>query len=102
MRRLVMRRFPQILLAAALVSGVSAVAQVSVPETPFDSAAEPLKFPDNIPLGEAAGVGTNSKGDVFVYTRTGHPTVSLGTSRAFAHRCSRLVPFCRRRKIVAG
>ena len=37
---------------------------------------EPLKFPDNIHLGEAAGVATNSKGDIFVYTRTGHPTIS--------------------------
>src|ERR1700730_14557300 len=100
MRRLVMRRFPQILLAAALVPGISAVAQVSVPEIPFDSAAEPLKFPDNIPLGEAAGVGTNSKGDVFVYTRTGHPTVSLGTSRAFAHGGSRLFQFDRTGKFV--
>jgi NHL repeat-containing protein len=95
-----MRRFPQILLAAALVSGIPAVAQVSVPEIPFDSAAEPLKFPDNIPLGEAAGVATNSKGDVFVYTRTGHPTVSLGTSRAFAHGGSRLFQFDRTGKFV--
>jgi DNA-binding beta-propeller fold protein YncE len=95
-----MRRFLQILLAAALVSGIPAVAQAPVPEIPFDSAAEPLKFTDNIPLGEAAGVGTNSKGDVFVYTRTGHPTVSLGTSRAFAHGGSRLFQFDRTGKFL--
>jgi NHL repeat len=95
-----MKRFLQLVLAATLLSGISALAQVSVPEIPFDSAAEPLKFPDNIQLGEAAGVATNSKGDVFVYTRTGHPTVSLGTSRAFAHGGSRLFQFDRSGKFV--
>jgi DNA-binding beta-propeller fold protein YncE len=67
-------------------------AQSSMPEIAFDS-ADPLKFPDNIYLGEVAGVATNSKGDIFVYTRTGHPTISLGTSRAFAHGGSRLFEF---------
>ena len=42
-----------------------------MPEIAFDSAADPLKFPANIHPGEIAGVATNSKGDVFVYTRTG-------------------------------
>src|SRR5205823_7291165 len=69
-------------------------------EIPFDSVADPLKFPDNIYLGEAAGVATNSKGDVFVYTRTGHPQVSLGGARAFAHGGSRLFQFDRTGKFV--
>ena len=38
-----------------------------------------LQLPDDIYLGEVAGVATNSKGDIFVYTRTGHPTITLGT-----------------------
>jgi hypothetical protein len=95
-----MRRFLQLLLAATFVSGIPLLAQLAVPEIPFDSAAEPLKFPETIPLGEAAGVATNSKGDVFVYTRTGHPTVSLGTSRAFAHGGSRLFQFDKSGKFV--
>src|SRR5207247_4938989 len=51
-------------------------------------------------LGEVGGVAANSKGDIFVYTRTGHPTISLGTSRAFAHGGSRLFQFDRTGKFV--
>ena len=60
----------------------------------------PLTLPDDIYLGEVGGVATNSKGDIFVYTRTGHPTVSLGSSRAFAHGGSRLFQFDRTGKFV--
>src|ERR1700691_52453 len=83
MRRLLLNSFTVILLA-----GIPAAAQ-SVPEIRFDS-SDLLKLPDNIYLGEVAGVATNSKGDIFVYTRTGHPTISLGTSRPFAHGGSRM------------
>jgi DNA-binding beta-propeller fold protein YncE len=95
-----MRRFLKISLSAALLAGTPASAQLSVPEIPFDSAVDLLKFPDNIHMGEAAGVATNSRGDVFVYTRTGHPTVSLGTARPFAHGGSRLFQFDRTGKFV--
>jgi DNA-binding beta-propeller fold protein YncE len=40
-----------------------------VPEIPFESAPDVLKFPPNIYLGEGIGVATNSKGHIFVYTR---------------------------------
>jgi NHL repeat len=85
-------------IAATLLAGIPARAQ-SGPEIRFDS-SEPLKFPDNIHLGEAAGVATNSKGDIFVYTRTGHPTISIGTSRPFAHGGSRLFQFDKTGKFV--
>ena len=55
---------------------------------------------DDIYLGEVGGVAANSKGDIFVYTRTGHPTISLGTSRAFAHGGSRLFQFDKTGKYV--
>jgi DNA-binding beta-propeller fold protein YncE len=87
-----------LLFAAALISGVSAVAQ-SVPDIAFD-ASEPLKPPANIHLGEVGGVAANSKGDVFVYTRTGHPTISIGTARPFAHGGSRLFQFDKNGKFV--
>ncbi|HSP68366.1 MAG TPA: peptidyl-alpha-hydroxyglycine alpha-amidating lyase family protein [Bryobacteraceae bacterium] len=87
-----------LLFAAALISGVSAVAQ-SVPDIAFD-ASDPLKLPANIHLGEVGGVATNSKGDVFVYTRTGHPTISIGTARPFAHGGSRLFQFDKNGKFV--
>jgi len=95
-----MRRFVLTAACLAALSGRPIVAQVAVPEIAFDSAVDPLKFPDNIYLGEAAGVATNSKGDIYVYTRTGHPTVSLGGSRAFAHGGSRLFQFDKTGKFV--
>src|ERR1041384_6438405 len=87
-----------LLFAAAIISGVSAGAQ-TVPEIAFD-ATDTLKPPANIHLGEVAGVATNSKGDVFVYTRTGHPTISIGTARPFAHGGSRLFQFDKTGKFV--
>jgi hypothetical protein len=63
-----------------------------VPEIPFDSAATLLKLPANLHLGEAAGVATNSKGNIFVYTRTGEDA-TMGGSRFFTHGGSRLFEF---------
>ena len=94
-----MRRLVQISLAAALFTVFPAAAQFSVPEIAFDS-SEPLKLPDNIHLGEVGGVAVNSKGDVFVYTRTGHPTISIGTARPFAHGGSRLLQFDKTGKFI--
>jgi DNA-binding beta-propeller fold protein YncE len=84
---------------AALLATTPTLAQFAVPEIRFES-VDPLKFPDNVHLGEAAGVATNSKGDLFVYTRTGHPTVSIGTARPFAHGGSRLFQFDKTGKYV--
>src|SRR5947199_6948197 len=95
-----MRRFLPLLLAATLLAAFPAAAQNAIPEIAFDSAANPLTLPDDIYLGEVGGVATNSKGDIFVYTRTGHPTVSLGGARAFAHGGSRLFQFDRTGKFV--
>jgi len=94
-----MKRYLLSLLASTLLPGLTLAAQ-SVPEIRFDSDPSPLKLPDNIHLGEVAGVATNSKGDIFVYTRTGHPTITIGTSRAFAHGGSRLFEFDRNGKFV--
>ena len=88
-----------LIISLGLLSVLPAFAQFSVPEISFD-AAEPLKLPDNIHLGEVAGVAANSKGDVFVYTRTGHPTISIGTARPFAHGGSRLFQFDKTGKFV--
>src|SRR5436190_18494035 len=41
----------------------------NVPDIPFDSVPNFLKFPPNLHLGEGIGVATNSKGHIFVYTR---------------------------------
>src|ERR1700730_6066914 len=94
-----MTRFLLLLLAVTFLGALPASAQTA-PEIAFDAVANPLTMPDDIYLGEVGGVATNSKGDIFVYTRTGHPTVSLGGARAFAHGGSRLFQFDRTGKFV--
>src|SRR5476651_1659798 len=59
------------LLAAAPLYAQSKAKAQNVPEISFDSVPNFLKFPPNIYLGEGIGVATNSKGHVFVYTRSG-------------------------------
>src|SRR6202521_2730398 len=44
--------------------------QQSVPEICFDSVPEFLKLPPGMNFGEVAGVAVNSKGHVFVFTRS--------------------------------
>jgi DNA-binding beta-propeller fold protein YncE len=85
-------------LTAAILFAASAWAQV--PEIGFDSNANLLKYPDSVSIGEVAGVATDSKGNIFVYTRTGHPTITIGTARPFAHGGSRLYEFDKTGKFV--
>jgi len=79
---------------------ISASVFAQVPEIQFDSVPNALQLPANIYLGEVGGVATNSRGDIFVYTRTGHPTVTIGTMRPFMHGGSRLFQFDRTGKYV--
>ena len=95
-----MKRLIQALLTASMITVVPATAQKEAPEIRFDSVPEALKLPAGLYLGEVAGVATNSRGDVFVYTRTGHPTITIGTARPFAHDGSRLFEFDRNGKFV--
>src|ERR1700741_1662313 len=81
-----MRRLSELLLiGVALFFATPLLAQISVPEIPFDSVPNLLKYPDNIVMGEAVGVATNSKGHIFVYTRSGLLSYTVGTSRQFGH-----------------
>src|SRR3954468_22886108 len=79
-------------LVAALALGASLAAQ-NAPEITYDANADLLKLPDNMHMGEAAGVATNSKGHIFVYTRTGASHATVGTSRTFYKAGSRLFEF---------
>ena len=81
-------------IAALAVAG-SLSAQIA-----YDSAPDFLKLPEHIYLGEAAGVATNSRGNIFVYTRTGGANSTLGASRVFTHGGSRLFEFDRNGKFV--
>ena len=95
-----MRRTLQIALGLLALGVTSLGAQLVVPELTYEAQIEPLKLPGNLNFGEVAGVATNSKGDVFVYTRTGHPTISLGSARPFAHGGSRMFRFDKTGKYV--
>ena len=83
-----MKRFLPALLAATVLAGLPAAAQ----DMPFTT-SQPLQMPKDTYFGEAAGVATNSKGDIFLYQRSGQPTVSLGGSRAFAHTGAQMLEF---------
>jgi DNA-binding beta-propeller fold protein YncE len=86
------RRLTAIAIAATL-AGALLGAQATAPEIPFDADAGLLKTPPDVFVGEVAGVGTNSRGQIFVYTRTGHPYATLGDNRTFLRGGSRLFQF---------
>src|SRR5687768_7667383 len=79
--------------AAILVLGGSLIAQTGVPEISFN-ATDLLRTPAEGPfVGEVGGVGADSKGQIFVYTRTGHPYATLGDNRTFSRGGSKLFVF---------
>jgi NHL repeat len=86
--------------AGVLAFSGSLLAQSGVPEITFDSNADLLKTPDNVFVGEVGGVGQNSKGQIFVYTRTGHPYATLGDNRTFYRNGSKLYQFDQTGKFV--
>jgi hypothetical protein len=62
--------------AVALLSALPLLAQTkakaeNVPEIPFTSVPNFFKLPPDLYFGEGIGIATNSKGHVFVYTRSG-------------------------------
>jgi DNA-binding beta-propeller fold protein YncE len=69
-REILMKYYFLILVFALFASPV--VAQQAAPEIAFDSVPNFLKFPDGsgMNLGEVPGVAVNSKGHVFVFTRS--------------------------------
>src|SRR6266436_3235646 len=58
-----------VLFVGPVFAQVKAKAQ-NVPEIPYESVPNFLKLPPGLYMGEAIGVSTNSKGHVFVYTRS--------------------------------
>ena len=59
-----------ILFSLALLAAAPALAQQSVPDISFESTADFLKLPGGTNFGEVPGVAVNSKGHVFVFTRS--------------------------------
>ena len=64
------RRFVVVFLFL-MITSLSAQAQ-SAPEIPYESVPNLLKLPPHLYLGEACGVAVNSKGHIFVFSRSGH------------------------------
>ena len=95
-----MRNASTLCLIAALLMTAGPLLAQTVPAITYDSAPNFLKLPDGLYLGEAVGVATNSKGHVFVYTRTGSPRVTMGTNRAFVRNAARLFEFDQTGKYV--
>jgi hypothetical protein len=88
------RRSHLLLVAGAVfASSITFLAQGTAPAIQFDANADLLKTPNDVFLGPVGGVATNSKGQIFVYTRTGHPYATLGDNRTFSHGGSRLFQF---------
>ncbi|MGH7655468.1 MAG: peptidyl-alpha-hydroxyglycine alpha-amidating lyase family protein [Gemmatimonadaceae bacterium] len=76
-----MKRFPAVLFATLAFATSNAIAQ-SVPAIRFDATVDFLKLPTDLYLGEVAGVAVNSKGHVFIYSRTGERSTVHGATAA--------------------
>jgi sugar lactone lactonase YvrE len=85
-----MEAFMKTLLLSLLVfAAVPGLAQLqTVPDLPFDSSADFLKLPPGTNFGEVAGVAVNSKGHVFVFTRS-----NSAAGPAYAPTAAQLLEF---------
>src|SRR5579885_404670 len=84
-----MKLFPSLMMLLLCIGTMPA----QVADLEFDGNVNFLKLPANLHMGEAAGVATDSKGNIFVYTRTGTESGVMGGSRFFTYGGSRLFVF---------
>jgi len=89
--------FAGALFAGSLLGG-SLVAQQK--EITFESAGDFLKLPDDLHLGEVAGVATTQKGNLLVYFQGGGPNATIAASRVYINGGARLIEFDRTGKFV--
>ncbi len=73
-----------VLLALPLVPR----AQTPVPELPYESVPDFFKLPDGMNFGEVSGIAVNSKGNVFVFTRS-----NSANGPAYAPAAAQLLEF---------
>lgn len=86
-----------LLLGGALLGGPLAAQQKDIS---FESAGDFLKLPDDIHLGEVAGVATTTSGNLWVYYRSGGPNATIGASRHYINGGARLLEFDRSGKFL--
>jgi hypothetical protein len=76
------------LFALSMLLAAPSFAQQGVPEIPFDSVPNFLKLPPGMNLGEVPGVAVNSKGHLFVFTRS-----NSASGPAYAPTAAQLLEF---------
>jgi DNA-binding beta-propeller fold protein YncE len=65
-----MKRSALVLLFCLVTPWLALSQQPSAPEIPYDTVPNLLQLPPDLYLGEVAGVAVNSKGHIFVFTRS--------------------------------
>ena len=65
-----MKRYIPVLPVLLMLLSPALGAQQAPPEIPFDSVPNFFKLPPDLNFGEVGGVAVNSKGHVFVFTRS--------------------------------
>src|SRR5689334_16034207 len=75
-----MRRLSPVLVVLAALAAAPVLAQQALPpEIPFDSVSDYFTYPDEMNLGEMAAVAVNSKGHVFMLSRSNLTGPLFGT-----------------------
>src|SRR5579859_2708447 len=77
-----------LLFASLLLFAAPSFAQQTVPEIPFESVPDFLKLPPGMNFGEVPGVAVNSRGHVFVFTRS-----NSASGPAYAPTAAQLLEF---------
>ena len=72
----------------AALFAATVVAQQTAPEIPFESVPEFFKLPPEMNFGEVSGVAVNSKGHIFVFTRS-----NSANGPAYAPTAAQLLEF---------
>ena len=75
-------------LAFFVLLAAPALAQQNVPDIPFESVPDFFKLPDGMNFGEVPGVAMDSKGNIYVFTRS-----NSATGPAYAPAAAQLLEF---------